>query len=124
MRPDVFAAMIAAQKDMEASGNSSTVEEKRLAARMIVDGKRAGLMLTDKEREELTELKKELGQVSADFLVSVCHPLYKLKLDRTARIEELQRREGEAAPIHSLHLHLICIHRRSPRESSHLPSMN
>ena len=44
-------------------------EERRLVEKMILDGKRAGLALPEKEREELTKLKKDLSQACLEFNV-------------------------------------------------------
>jgi Zn-dependent oligopeptidase len=53
MRVDVYQAMINAQKNIEKDGTILTPEEQRLVEKMILDGKRAGLGLPDKEREKL-----------------------------------------------------------------------
>ncbi|CCM01864.1 uncharacterized protein FIBRA_03935 [Fibroporia radiculosa] len=67
MRLDVFQAKLAAEKNIKASGETLAPEEQRLVDKMILDGKRAGLALPEKEREELTKLKKELSQASLEF---------------------------------------------------------
>lgn len=70
MRLDVFQAKVAAEKNIKASGRTLAAEEQRLVDKMLLDGKRAGLALEEKERTELTELKKELSQVCLEFSVS------------------------------------------------------
>lgn len=71
MRLDVFRAKQAAEKNIKESGQKLSPEEQRLMDKMILDGKRAGLALPEKEREELTQLKKELSQTCLEFSVSV-----------------------------------------------------
>ncbi|KAG6830705.1 hypothetical protein H0H92_015181 [Tricholoma furcatifolium] len=69
MRLDVFNAKVAAKKNLEESGEWEKLspEEKRLVDKSILDGTRAGLALPEKERAELTVLKKELSQACLDF---------------------------------------------------------
>ncbi|KAG6856420.1 hypothetical protein H0H87_004639 [Tephrocybe sp. NHM501043] len=69
MRLDVFNAKIAAEKNLRESGEweKLSAEEQRLVEKSILDGKRAGLALPEKERTELTALKKELSQACLDF---------------------------------------------------------
>ena len=70
MRIDVFRAKQAAEKNIDASGKTLSAEERRLVDKMVLDGKRAGLNLPDAEREQLTQLKKELSQTCFEFSVS------------------------------------------------------
>ncbi|KAG5638172.1 hypothetical protein H0H81_001469 [Sphagnurus paluster] len=69
MRIDVYQAKVAAQKNLKDSGDWDKLspEEQRLVDKMILDGTRAGLALPEKERNELTSLKKELSQACLDF---------------------------------------------------------
>ncbi|KAH7927637.1 zincin [Leucogyrophana mollusca] len=69
MRIDVFQAKVAAEKNLRASGEWDKLnkEQKRLAEKMVLDGKRSGLALPEKEREQLMQLKKDLSQVCLDF---------------------------------------------------------
>ncbi|KAA1469830.1 metallopeptidase MepB [Dentipellis sp. KUC8613] len=67
MRLDVFEAKLAAEKNIKASGRKLNAEEQRLVDKMILEGKRAGLALPEKERDELKALKKELSQVCLEF---------------------------------------------------------
>jgi Zn-dependent oligopeptidase len=69
MRVDVFAAKIAAQKNTDTSDRVVSAEEKRLVDKMVLDGTRAGLALPEDKRKELTELKKQLSQVTLEFSV-------------------------------------------------------
>jgi Zn-dependent oligopeptidase len=71
MRLDVFKAKTAAEKNIKASGQweKLSAEDKRLVEKMLLEGKRAGLALPDKEREELSALKKELNQACLEFAV-------------------------------------------------------
>jgi metallopeptidase MepB len=72
MRLDLFQAKVAAEKNLKASGqwDKLSAEEQRLVEKMLLDGKRAGLALPEKERAELMTLKKELSQVCLEFSVS------------------------------------------------------
>lgn len=72
MRLDVFKAKQAAEKNIKDSGVKLNPEEERLVEKMILDGKRAGLALPEKEREELMKLQKEVSQASLEFSVSLC----------------------------------------------------
>ncbi|CAL1713197.1 unnamed protein product [Somion occarium] len=67
MRLDVFKAKQAAEKNIKDSGVKLNPEEERLVEKMILDGKRAGLALPEKEREELMKLQKEVSQASLEF---------------------------------------------------------
>lgn len=71
MRLDVFKAKLAAEENIKTSGEKLGLEEQRLVDKMILDGKRAGLALPEKEREELTMRKKELSQACLEFSVSI-----------------------------------------------------
>lgn len=72
MRLDVFQAKVAAEKNLKESGEWDKLsnEERRLVDKMILDGKRAGLALPEKERDELMALQKELSQTCLEFSVS------------------------------------------------------
>ncbi|KAG9227507.1 metalloendopeptidase [Pleurotus ostreatus] len=69
MRLDVFQAKASAEKNIKASGQWDKLsgEDQRLVEKMILDGKRAGLALPEKERTELMALKKELSQACLEF---------------------------------------------------------
>ncbi|KAI0789664.1 metallopeptidase MepB [Abortiporus biennis] len=67
MRLDVFKAKQAAEQNIKYSGIKLNPEEQRLVEKMILDGKRAGLSLEEKDREELTKLQKELSQQCLEF---------------------------------------------------------
>jgi Zn-dependent oligopeptidase len=69
MRLDVFQAKVSAKKNMQESGewDELSPEAQRLVEKMILDGTRAGLALPDKDREDLTRLKKELSQACLEF---------------------------------------------------------
>ncbi|TFK73564.1 zincin [Pluteus cervinus] len=69
MRLDVYHAKVEAEKNIKASGqwDKLSAEEKRLVEKMILDGTRAGLALPEKERTELTTLKKDLSQICLEF---------------------------------------------------------
>jgi len=71
MRLDVFRAKSAAEKNLRESGawEKLNKEQQRLVEKMVLDGKRAGLALPEKEREELMKLKKELSQACLEFTV-------------------------------------------------------
>jgi metallopeptidase MepB len=72
MRLDVFQAKVTAEKNIKASGQweKLSAEEQRLVEKMLLDGKRAGLALPEKQRTELMAMKKELSQVCLEFSVS------------------------------------------------------
>ena len=70
MRLDVFNAKTAAEKNIKDSGVKLSPEEQRLVDKMILDGKRAGLALPEKERTELMALQKEHSQACLEFSVS------------------------------------------------------
>lgn len=86
MRLDVYQAKINAEKNIKASGIKLNPEEKRLVEKMILDGKRAGLDLPDKERKELERLQKDLSSTCVEFSVSlvsdVLERLLKIPMDR------------------------------------------
>jgi Zn-dependent oligopeptidase len=69
MRPDIFQAKLAAEKNMKSSGEWDRLdsESQRLVEKMIVDGKRAGLALPEEERDELKALKKALSDLCLQF---------------------------------------------------------
>ncbi|KAL1748030.1 hypothetical protein HDZ31DRAFT_30711 [Schizophyllum fasciatum] len=69
MRLDVFKAKAAAEKNLKSSGQYDNLspEDKRLVDKMILDGKRAGLALSDDKRDALMSLKKELSQTCLQF---------------------------------------------------------
>ena len=73
MRLDVFQAKVAAEKNIKASGewDKLSSEEKKLVDKMILDGKRAGLALPEKKRNDLMALKKELSQACLEFSVGI-----------------------------------------------------
>lgn len=56
MRLDVFQALKRAEKNIRSGGVVLTPEEERLMEKMLLDGKRAGLDLSDTEREKLLEV--------------------------------------------------------------------
>lgn len=72
MRLDVFQAKVAAEKNIKDNGewDKLSPEQQRLVEKMMLDGKRAGLALPEKERNELMKLKKELSQTCLDFMVN------------------------------------------------------
>jgi len=70
MRLDVFQAKVNAENNIKASNHKLNPEEKRLVEKLILDGKRAGLSLPEKERKELEKLQKELSQTCVEFSVS------------------------------------------------------
>lgn len=70
MRLDIFEAKLAAEENIKTSGTTLSFEEHRLVEKMIQDGKRAGLALPEKERDELAALQKELQQTCSEFTVS------------------------------------------------------
>jgi len=71
MRLDVYQAKVNAEKNIKASGRKLNPEEERLVEKLLLDGKRSGLNLPDKERKELEKLKKELSHICVEFSVSL-----------------------------------------------------
>ncbi|KAJ7459805.1 metallopeptidase MepB [Mycena latifolia] len=69
MRLDVFRAKLAAEQNIKSSGlwEKLSGEEQRLIDKMILEGKRSGLGLPEKERNTLTALQKQLSQVCLEF---------------------------------------------------------
>ncbi|KAJ7670262.1 hypothetical protein B0H17DRAFT_948922 [Mycena rosella] len=69
MRLDVYQAKLAAEKNIKSSGlwEKLSDEAQRLIEKMILDGKRAGLGLTESKRNTLIVLQKELSQVCLEF---------------------------------------------------------
>ncbi|KAJ6619446.1 hypothetical protein B0H10DRAFT_2025622 [Mycena sp. CBHHK59/15] len=69
MRLDVFHAKLAAEKNIKGSGlwEKLSSEEQRLIDKMILEGKRSGLGLPEKERNTLMALQKELSQACLEF---------------------------------------------------------
>jgi hypothetical protein len=70
MRLDVYQSKVNAEKNIKASGRKLNPEETRLVEKLLLDGKRAGLNLPEKERKELEKLQKELSQTCVEFSVS------------------------------------------------------
>ena len=93
MRPDVFKAKIAAKKNLRESGawEKLSDEQRRLVDKMVLDGKRAGLALPEKEREELMKLKKELSQACLDFSVRIISSVVRRDADVVCRKTSMKR---------------------------------
>jgi Zn-dependent oligopeptidase len=91
MRPDVFTAKVNAEKRLKETGEWEQLssEEQRLVEKMvlclavpcycshdallqILDGKRAGLALSEEKQAELASLQKELNKNCQEFHVSTC----------------------------------------------------
>lgn len=75
MRLDVFKAKQAAEKNVKASGKKLSAEEERLVEKMILDGTRSGLALSEEKRNELQALQKEVSQISLEFSVRIQYSL-------------------------------------------------
>ncbi|THH10464.1 hypothetical protein EW145_g1314 [Phellinidium pouzarii] len=67
MRVDIFTAKKHAEANIAAKGIKLSTEEARLVEKMLLDGKRAGLHLSEEKRESLTAKKKELSQICLEF---------------------------------------------------------
>ena len=91
MRMDVFIAKKNAAANIK---EKLTPEQQRLVDRMLLEGKRAGLELSEDKRKLLTEKKKELSQLCVEF--GVCQSLLYfrslLMLSLVFVTEKLQRR--------------------------------
>lgn len=73
LRLDVQKAKEAAEAHLKESGewDKLTPESQRLVQKMLLDGKRNGLTLPEKERNEYAELNKQLTTASIEFNVSM-----------------------------------------------------
>ncbi|KAG5220918.1 zincin [Salix suchowensis] len=93
MRLDVFQAKASAEKNIKASG-----QWDKLSARInILDGKRAGLALPEKERTELMALKKELSQACLEFSGVIAFTAAELKgVPRDVVSGYTKRTEGDS----------------------------
>ena len=80
MRVDIYQAKVNAEKNIKASGRKLNPEEERLVEKLLLDGKRDGLDLPEKERKEHERLEKELSQICVEFSVSSCSGLVALLL--------------------------------------------
>lgn len=101
MRLDLFQAKAAAEKNIKESGEWAKLssEEKRLVDKMILDGKRDGLDLPEKQRNELVVLRKELSQTCLEFSVSILKRfIYCAALMLMDQTEKFQRRK-RATPL-------------------------
>ena len=100
MRLDLFKAKQAAQKHIRRSGKKLSPEEQRLVDKMIQDGTRAGLALPEKEREELTKLKKEMSAACLEFSVRLAFYMpSRTKGTKPYMVEKLQRRKGRVPRV-------------------------
>lgn len=92
MRLDVFQAKVSAEKNIKASGqwDELPAEEKRLVNKMLLDGTRAGLALSDEERAVLTDLRKELSQACTEFRVRYAFLLRNSAIITTTITEKCQ----------------------------------
>jgi len=90
MRLDVYQAKVNAEKNIKTSDDTLNPEEKRLVEKLILDGKRAGLSLPEKERKELEKLQKELSQTCVEFSVSFTLGLlyYYLRINKQKNFNE------------------------------------
>lgn len=70
MCPDVYRAKVNAKTNIETMGCDLNSEERRLVEKMMLEGKRHGLELTDEKRKELVTLQQELSETCAEFRVS------------------------------------------------------
>ena len=72
MRIDVYNAKLAAKKNSKTSKKKKLdLENQRLVEKMVQNGTRSGLGLSEAERERLTIWSKGLSQVCLNFRVSV-----------------------------------------------------
>ena len=71
MRRDLFDVKQATAANIKNSGKVLELEEQRLMDKMLLDGKRAGLALPDKEFTGLKALQKDLSNTCLEFEVSM-----------------------------------------------------
>ena len=72
MREDLYQAKVIAEANLLKTGawDKLSAEQKRLVEKMLLDGKRAGLALEQKEdKERLKSLRNELSVVCLQFMV-------------------------------------------------------
>jgi Zn-dependent oligopeptidase len=127
MRLDVFKAKAAAEKNLRASGawEKLSEEQQRLVEKMVLDGKRAGLALPEKEREELMKLKKELSQACLDFSVRVISSVVGRGTNSVRRKTSMKRMwERLFISMHDISIHLsnIGLHLIHARRARWCPS--
>lgn len=75
MREDLYKAKATAEANLRKTGTWDTLsaEQKRLVEKMLLDGKRAGLALGNKEdKEKLKILKDQLSDACLTFRVGDC----------------------------------------------------
>ena len=75
MREDLYKAKACAEANLRKTGawDKLSAEQKRLVEKMLLDGKRAGLALEEKEdKERLGILKDQLSEACLNFLVRGC----------------------------------------------------
>lgn len=96
MRRDLFHVKQAAADNIRNSGKKLEAEEQRLMEKMILDCKRAGLALPEKEFAELSVLQKELSNTCLEFTVSIACLAYCHVMFSQSSAEKLYRREGES----------------------------
>ncbi|KAG2106879.1 hypothetical protein BD769DRAFT_1694331 [Suillus cothurnatus] len=84
MRLDGFKAKTTAEKNLRKSGEWEKMgdEQRRLVEKMVLDGKRAGLALPEKECEVLMKLKRELSQACLDFNVGMTSSVFRRYANR------------------------------------------
>jgi Zn-dependent oligopeptidase len=87
MRLDGFKAKTTAEKNLRKSGEWEKMgdEQRRLVEKMVLDGKRAGLALPEKECEVLMKLKRELSQACLDFNVGMTSSVFRRYANRVCR---------------------------------------
>lgn len=72
MREDLYQAKVIAEANLLKTGawDKLSAEQKRLVEKMLLDGKRAGLALEQKEdKERLKSLRNELSAACLEFMV-------------------------------------------------------
>lgn len=75
MREDLYKAKATAEANLRKTGawDKLSAEQKRLVEKMLLDGKRAGLALENKEdKERLKILKDQLSDACLKFMVGDC----------------------------------------------------
>ena len=70
MRVDVFNAKAAAKAHIAKSNMKLDAQDHRLVDKMMLDGSRNGLHLSEEKRNELADLKKALAQTVQEYMVS------------------------------------------------------
>lgn len=77
LRLDIYNAKAAAFANLQASGAKLEAEDQRLVNKLVLDGKRNGLHLSEEKRNEIAELQKELARTVQEYMVRTRPPAHR-----------------------------------------------